>query len=265
VIRADDPGQFVAAWQRLGRILAAAWEGDRGLARQVLVERFLPGFEVALEGMLAGGRLTVLALFDKPDPLDGPFFEETIYVTPSRLPEATQAAIAGVAARAAAALGLTEGPVHAELRVNDAGCWIVEVAARSIGGLCSRTLSFGTGMTLEELILRHAVGLPIPSTCREGRASGVMMLPVPGAGILEAVTGVEEAQRVPGIESVALTCRPGHPLVPLPEGSSYPGFLFARGETPAQVEASLRAAHAALRFRLAPDLPMACPPAEGRG
>jgi biotin carboxylase len=263
VIRADDPDQFVAAWERLGRIMrAAARESHPDAARQVLVERFIPGFEVALEGMLAGGRLTVLALFDKPDPLDGPFFEETIYVTPSRLPDATQAAIAGVTGRAAAALGLSEGPVHAELRVNEEGAWIVEIASRSIGGLCSRSLTFGTGMALEELILRHAVGLPIPSTRREGRAAGVMMIPVPGSGILEAVSGVEEAERVPGIEGVALTCRPGHPLVPLPEGSSYPGFIFARGKTPAAVEASLRAAHAALRFEIAPELPVVGRPAE---
>jgi biotin carboxylase len=260
VIRADDPLRFAAAWRRLRDILAAA--AREGVlfpeaARQILVERFIPGFEVALEGMLVGGRLTVLALFDKPDPLDGPYFEETIYVTPSRLPEATQAAIATCAERAAAALGLREGPIHAELRVNEEGPWIVEIAARSIGGLCSRVLTFGTGMSLEELILRHAVGLPIVDTRRTEGAAGVMMIPVPGAGVLEAVTGVEAAERVPGIEDVALTCRPGHPLVPLPEGSQYPGFIFARGETPDAVEAALRAAHARLRFEIAAGLPMA--------
>jgi biotin carboxylase len=181
VIRADDPDQFVTAWRRLTRILdAAAREGDGEVARHVLVERFIPGFEVALEGLLVGGQLTALALFDKPDPLDGPFFEETIYVTPSRLPESTQEAIVSCAARAAARLGLSEGPIHAELRVNAAGAWIVEIAARSIGGLCSRTLSFGTGMTLEELILRHAVGLPLPDTKPAAGAAGVMMIPIPG-------------------------------------------------------------------------------------
>jgi biotin carboxylase len=184
VIRADDEAQFVGAIRRLENILrtpeAAAADGDA--ARQLLVEGFIPGREVALEGLLLRGELHVLALFDKPDPLDGPFFEETIYVTPSRLPSTVQAQIAACTARAAHALGLRDGPVHAELRVNRLGPWVIEVAARSIGGLCSRTLRFGTGLSLEELILRQALGMAIPSFERERRAVGVMMIPIPRAG-----------------------------------------------------------------------------------
>ncbi len=253
VIRADDPAQFVNAFRRIGTILrtpevVAMGEG----ARQILVEEFVPGTEVALEGLLVKGDLQVLALFDKPDPLDGPFFEETIYVTPSRLPATTQAAIADCTAAAAQALGLREGPVHAELRVNEHGPWIVEVAARSIGGLCSRTLRFGTGMSLEELIIRHAMGVEIVSMQRDRKPAGVMMIPIPQSGILQEVRGREEAERVPGIEEIKITIPIGQEVVPLPEGMKYLGFIFARDETPERVEAALRAAHRRLTFIITP-------------
>jgi hypothetical protein len=202
--------------------------------------------------MMDGGRLQVLALFDKPDPLDGPFFEETIYVTPSRLPADVQGAIVRCAADAAAALGLREGPMHAELRVNDAGPWLVEVAGRSIGGLCSKTLRFGTDASLEELVLRQACGLDVRSLGREGAAGGVMMIPIPQAGILRRVDGLEAAQAVAGVEEIDITARLHYPITPLPEGDSYLGFIFARGATPGAVEAALREAHARLRFEIAP-------------
>ncbi|MBI1845778.1 MAG: ATP-grasp domain-containing protein, partial [Candidatus Rokubacteria bacterium] len=224
VIRADDPEAFVAAAHRIAAILARDDAAAGGpAASDVLVEAFIPGVEVAVEGLLAGGALHVLALFDKPDPLDGPFFEETIYVTPSRLPEATQRRIADVTREACAALGLTEGPIHAELRVNERGPWVLEIAARSIGGLCSRTLRFGTGMTLEEIILRHALGWPVDSLARERRAAGVMMLPIPRAGRLLAVDGVEDAAAVPGVEDVTISIPLGQEVEPLPEGWQYLG------------------------------------------
>ena len=221
-----------------------------------LIEAYIPGVEVALEGLLDDGRLRVLALFDKPDPLDGPFFEETIYVTPSRLPAATQAAIAQATADAARALGLRVGPVHAELRVNDAGPWIVEVAGRSIGGLCSQVLRFGVDASLEELILRQAVGLPLGDVGRRDRAAGVMMIPIPAAGLMRKVDGVEAAAAVPLVTAVEITAPLHYPLTPLPEGDSYLGFIFARGETPAAVEAALRAAHSELKFTIEPLLPV---------
>ena len=196
------------------------------------------------------GELSVLTLFDKPDPLDGPYFEETLYVTPSRLPEAEQKEIAAMTARAAAALGLRDGPLHAELRLGAGGPFVVEVAPRTIGGLCSNTLRFGTGLSLEEIILRHALGVEIKPPPREGRAAGVMMLPIPRAGTLRAVRGREEAAAVPLIEEVAITIPLGQPVVPLPEGDRYLGFVFARGETPAAVEAALREAHHRLEFAI---------------
>jgi len=252
VIRANNPREFVAAASRLAALLDAI---DPMLgAKPFLVEHFIPGFEVALEGLLDHGALQVLALFDKPDPLDGPFFEETLYVTPSRLPEATQAAIARCAADAAAALGLREGPMHAELRINDQGPWIVELAGRSIGGLCSKTLRFGTDISLEELILRQACGMPIESTVRTSVAGGVMMIPIPGAGLLKRVEGVAESAAVPGVEAVDITARINYPIVPLPEGDSYLGFIFARSGTPVEVEAALREAHSRLRFRIQPSI-----------
>lgn len=250
VIRADAPAALVAAIQRLTRLL----QQGTPTAVPYLIEDFIPGVEVALEGMLDQGQLTVLALFDKPDPLDGPFFEETIYVTPSRLPPPTQAAIAETVQRAARALGLQMGPVHAELRINEQGPWMLEVAGRSIGGLCSQILRFGVDASLEELILQQACGLGVTTTERVGRAVGVMMIPIPAAGILQGVAGVEAAAALPGIDGVEITARLHHPITPLPEGESYLGFIFAHGEAPAAVEAALRAAHRQLTFTIVPEL-----------
>lgn len=261
VLRANNPEEFVAAWRRIEGILDDSEVAARGSlrappgahrsskpAREILVEDFVAGGEVALEGLLTQASLRVLALFDKPDPLEGPCFEETIYVTPSRLPRETQERIAQVASRGALALGLRDGPVHAELRVNESGPWVIEIAARSIGGLCSRALRFGTGMSLEELILRHALGADMPNPERERRAAGVMMIPIPRAGVLQEVGGLEEARAVAGIEDVAISIHAGQRLIPLPEGSRYLGFIFSRGETPERVEAALRQAHASLEF-----------------
>jgi len=244
VIRADNPQGFVAAQQRLKAIVS-------GSSEDFLIEQFIPGYEVALEGLVVNRRLHVLALFDKPDPLDGPFFEETIYVTPSTVPAGLQSAIAQCAERAVRAIGITEGPVHAELRYNENGPWLIELAARPIGGRCSAVLRFGDHkVSLEELILRHALGMALPSLQREHLAAGVMMIPIPGAGTLQEVSGVAEAKAVPLIEDVQITAHPGERLVPFPEGSRYPGFIFARGETPDVVESALRAAHRYLRFKL---------------
>ncbi|HYB74214.1 MAG TPA: ATP-grasp domain-containing protein [Candidatus Sulfotelmatobacter sp.] len=258
VIRADDPVQFVAAFRRIRTLLltpeirllqdeAADW---------ILVEEFIEGAEVALEGLLEGGRLRPLALFDKPDSLDGPFFEETLYVTPSRLPDRVQNGIVREAERAAAALGLAHGPIHAELRLNAGGPWVLEVAARTIGGLCSRALRFGLGMSLEELIIRDALGMEVAPD-REAAAAGVMMIPIPRGGVLKGVQGEAKARRVPGIEDVAITAKPDQDLVPLPEGSSYLGFIFARAASPQKVEGALRKAHRHLRFDIVPSLPVA--------
>ena len=254
VIRADGEAEFVAAFERIAAILVAPEVQALGEGtRRILVEGFVAGVEVALEGLLTDGQLKTLALFDKPDPLDGPFFEETIYVTPSRLSAAAQAAAREAAAAAARALGLCDGPVHAELRLDrdERGrdrAWLIEIAARSIGGLCSRTLSFGTGMSLEEIILRHALDLPIASLARERRAAGVMMIPIPRGGVLEETRGLDEARAVPSIEDVVIAMHKGQPVVPLPEGSQYLGFIFARADTPAAAEAALRLAHRRLAF-----------------
>ena len=256
VIRADDPAQFVAAFERLRAILQRpeAARSARRSAQEILVERFIPGPEVALEGLLTDGNLRVLALFDKPDPLDGPFFEETIYVTPSRLPAPVQREISACTAAVASALGLRHGPVHAELRVNAQGPWLLEIAPRSIGGLCSRALRFSDGLTLEDLLLRHALGLEVTALERERLAAGVMMIPIPKAGILRQVTGQEHAKQIAGIEDLRITIPIGQEVVPLPEGSRYLGFIFARDHTPASVESALREAHRQLTFVITPTM-----------
>jgi biotin carboxylase len=243
VIRADDPAAARAAEARIRSILADAGEDPDG---PILAETYEPGVEVAVEALLRGGELEVLAVFDKPDPLEGPYFEETIYVTPSRLPADHVRLVEETAEAAARALGLREGPVHAELRLDGDHVRMLELAARSIGGLCSRALRFGAGISLEEVILRHALGLPLGDHVRERGASGVMMLPIRRAGTLREVRGVDAARAVPGVSDVRITIAPGRPVVPLPEGDRYLGFAFARAETPAEVEAALRAAHAAL-------------------
>lgn len=252
VIRANTPDEFKNGFIRITKILSdpEVKRSNKDAAKIVLVESFIAGNEVALEGLIQNGRLTVLALFDKPDPLNGPFFEETIYVTPSRLPQAVQEKIAVCTQQACTAIGLKEGPVHAELRINEGCPFIIEIAARSIGGICSRTLRFGLGVSLEEIILRHALNMPIDSLkCQQG-ASGVMMIPIPKAGILAEVEGVSEASKVLGIEGVTIMIRRKQKVVPLPEGRRYLGFIFARGESPNSVEAALRKAHGALKFTI---------------
>lgn len=255
VIRADDARSFVAAWRTVLTILADPEVAGRGgdLGRTIMVEEFIPGIEVAVEGLLSAGTMRVLAVFDKPDPLDGPYFEETLYVTPSRYPDEVVSRIVRSVADSARAIGLCEGPVHAEVRLNAQGPFLIELAARSIGGLCSRALRFGTGMTLEELVLRHALDLPIDSIERERAASGVMMIPIPRAGVLGEVRGLDAARSVLGIDEITISAHVGKRLVPLPYGSSYLGFIFARGATPADVEAALREAHRKLDLVIGPE------------
>ncbi len=259
VIRADSVDQLHAAIKRTAKLVRSI----HGLAPvsvvSLLVESYIPGREVALEGILDHGRLDVLALFDKPDPLEGPYFEETIYVTPSRLSHNIQKEIFACTAEAARRIGLSTGPVHAELRINDDGPWIVEVAGRSIGGLCSQVLQFGAGGSLEEIILRQACGLDYDGGGKSEGSRGVMMIPIPGAGLLRSIGGLEEAMSAPLIESVEITAPLDNPLVPLPEGDGYLGFIFARGESPEIVEEALRQAHAKLVFRIDPLLPLVQP------
>jgi biotin carboxylase len=240
VIRANNELEFVEAFARIKK-----------LAPDLQVEDFIPGREFALDGLVTAGRLQVLALFDKPDPLDGPFFEETIYVTRSH-----EQAIFESAQRAVTALGLTQGPIHAEMRVNESGVWMLEVAARPIGGLCSRALRFEPGLSLENIILRHALGENVRDTRLEAGAHGVMMIPIPGAGVYTGVEGVEAARTVDGIEDVVITAKEGQTLVPLPEGASYLGFIFARGVSADAVTLTLRESHSRLKFQLSKALPV---------
>ncbi len=262
VIRADTPAQFATAVARIRALLESpevVVTREPALDR-LLVERYVAGTEVAVEGLLNRGTLRVLAIFDKPDPLEGPYFEETIYVTPSRLSDEVQAGIANCLAQSVRALGLTHGPLHAEFRINDAGVWVLEVQPRPIGGLCARALRFGPEkIFLEELLVRHALELPGSDLLREAEASGVMMIPVPSSGVFEAVAGVEAARATPHVTDVQMTARLHDTILAWPEGSSYLGFLFARAETPEAVEAALRAAHACLHFHITSPLPVAHP------
>lgn len=264
VIRANNEAEFTEAFARIRRLLqhkdvkilreeSAAW---------IQVESFIAGREFAVEGLVTHGTLRILAIFDKPDPLDGPFFEETIYVAPSRLSAAGQQELTRCAEQAVAAVGLTHGPVHMEMRLNAEGAWMLDIAARPIGGLCAGALRFRTTgvspvtISLEELILRHASGEDVSGYERETRAAGVMMVPIPQAGFYEGAEGLEEAERIAGVERIEITAKLRQKLVPLPEGASYLGFIFARSETPQQVEQALRDAHSKLRFHISSAIPV---------
>jgi hypothetical protein len=266
VVRANHREEFLAAAARVRRLLESPEVRSTREPHldRMLVEAYIPGREVAVEGLLTDGHLRVLAIFDKPDPLEGPYFEETIYVTPSRLLAAKQRAIEQSARDAARALGLSHGPLHAEFRINDDGVWPLEVAPRPIGGLCARALRFLPGpgektIGLEELLLRHALEFPGTESPREPLASGVMMIPVPKSGVLEAVAGEAAARAVPGISDLVITARLHDYIAAWPEGSSYLGFLFARGNYPEQVEQAIRRAHESLAFTITPRLPVEHP------
>ena len=266
VIRANDREEFLAAAARIARLLNTPeiQSTRESNLDHLLVEGYIPGREVAVEGLMTSGELRVLAIFDKPDPLEGPFFEETIYVTPSRLSEAEQSAIEKCARDSGRALGLSHGPVHAEFRVNENGVWPIEVAPRPIGGLCSRALRFSGGrdeepISFEELLLRHALEMPGRDTGREACASGVMMIPVPSSGVLESVQGEAAARETTGIAELIVTARLHDYMAAWPEGSSYLGFLFARGATADGVEQALREAHTKLKFGLTARLPVEHP------
>jgi len=263
VIRVNDREEFLAAFNRLRALMTAP---DIRLERDAahdgaLIESFVPGLEFAVEGVLTDGTFQPLAIFDKPDPLDGPFFEETIYVTPSQLSPLVQRRILDAVVAAAGALGLRHGPVHAECRVNDHGVYVLEVAARPIGGLCAKSLRFerpgrhGAAVSLEEVLLRHALGEDVSGYRRETRASGVMMIPIPARGILREVHGVDNARAIDGVD-VQITAKPDTLLVPLPEGRSYLGFIFAHGDDAAVAEQALRDAHAQLRFVIDREVPV---------
>jgi biotin carboxylase len=263
VMRADDEPGLVAAFNRLRSIVKAPdIRGERsGIHDTALIEGFIPGREVAVEGLMTAGRLRVLAIFDKPDPLDGPFFEETIYVTPSSLPFSDQAAIVQAVMSAADAIGLRHGPIHAECRLNDRGAFVLEVAARPIGGLCARVLRFAAGgaqnhaaISFEELLLRHAIGQQVAAYEREEAASAVMMIPIPRRGVFRSVAGIDQARAVPGIDDVRITAKPDQVLVPLPEGNSYLGFIFARADEPSSAVGALREAHARLVMDIEPEV-----------
>ena len=253
VIRANTSIEYIDGFNRIKKILkleSSRDECDADLLTTILVEDYVPGPEFAIEGVLDKGNLTVLALFDKPDPLVGPFFEETIYVTPTSYPDDVQSQIISTVQSACGALGLTHGPVHAEVRLDGDKVFLIDLAGRSIGGQCARTLSFGSGLSLEEIILTHAVGDDINQLNRESSAAGVMMIPIPAAGIFQKVSGVDKAEKISGIESVSIVPTSGDELIPLPDGNEYLGFIFAKGTTAQIVEKSLREAHNQLDFQI---------------
>jgi formate-dependent phosphoribosylglycinamide formyltransferase (GAR transformylase) len=267
VMRVDRASDFVWAFERLGRLLVSpdiVSERDDAHGR-ALIESYIPGNEFAIEGVMTAGVFTPFVIFDKPEPLVGPFFEETIYVTPSRASHAVQQAIVDQVAAAGRALGLRHGPIHAESRVNTKGVYVLEVASRPIGGLCARAVRFDDSLhprtlapsSLEEVLLRHALGEDISRWTPVERAAGVMMIPIPKRGVYRGVTNVEAALAVAGVDEVVITAKADEVILPLPESRSYLGFIFASGDDPARVEQSLRDAHATLAFDIEREIELA--------
>ncbi|ACZ42072.1 protein of unknown function DUF201 [Thermobaculum terrenum ATCC BAA-798] len=257
VIKANNPTEFIEAFSRIRNMLL---EDGSDPSTQILVEEYVPGFEIAVDGLLTNGELTLIAIFDKPDPMEGPFFEETIYVTPSRLSPNIQGRVVNLIQLASKAIGLKHGPIHAELRVNDDSIHLIEIAARAIGGKCSTILEYKLGMSLEELIIRHSLGNTASInwlTIKDNNiATGVMMIPIPRSGILNKVSGMEEALSIEGIENIDINIPLKSHVTPLPEGATYLGFIFAKGPTPEKVEYSLRKAHSLLKIEITPEIPI---------
>jgi hypothetical protein len=270
VLRANDPDQAWSAAERIRRVLAAAGHPD---TEPLLVEEYLPGPELSIDGLLGeDGDLSVTAIFGKPATPAGPTFEETLLVAPSGLPAGVLTEAIATAGRAARALGLISGPVHAELRIAEstgqhrpaaagggggAVPAMLELAARSIGGLCSRVLRFPGGATLEELVLANSLGQAAPAAPAAPAASyelprpcGVFMLPVPRPGRLRAVEGRDRVLAVPGITGLTITIPIGQRVLPLPDGDRYLGFIFAEADTRLEVEQALTTAYRLLRVNI---------------
>ena len=244
VLRVNSFKDFVKGFELLSDLLTEMKVKKRGgdQVKWILVEEYIPGKEVSIEGIVNEGKLKDLAIFDKPEPLEGPIFQETILITPSILDEHLEFSLLETAQIALKALGIRKGPVHIELRINDKGNYILECAARSIGGLCSKVLEFKGGMSLEELILRSALGRNVEKTQLIDKAKGVMMMPTEKRGILREIHGIKAALAVKGITDVQITIKPGEMLEPLPKGDRYLGFLFAEGKDQDTVKIALQEA-----------------------
>lgn len=253
VIRADEPESFAVAFRRLARLLEEPGVRVRGgaAADTILVEEYVPGAELALEGLLRDGNLEVLRLFDKPDPLEGPYFEETLYISPARVQEEVRSAVIEAIQDAVTAVGLRQGPLHAEVRLSPTGPVVLEMAPRTIGGLCGRAVRFADDASLEQIVLCHALGRPLDLRAAS-RAAGVLMLPIPGPGVLRRVDGLQAARALPGVREVTVSIARDSEVVPLPEGNRYLGFVIADGDAPDSVEATLRLAHRQLDVVIEP-------------
>jgi hypothetical protein len=253
VIRVDNEQQLVAALSRIFGIIESSGPEH---PRVVLIESYIPGSEYVVEGLLSGGNWQTIIIFGKPNPLEGPFFEETIYIAPPDLEIGVKRNMIEVVRRACAVYGLEHGPIHAECRVNEAGVWLIELTPRTIGGKCSRLFELGTSVALEDIVILNSLGRQV-SISPPTEFIGVMMIPVPGPGIVRRIEGINAASSVEHIEAIEIDVKPGQQLVPWPEGSSYPGFIFARGSRSQLVLNALNKAHKTLRFVLAPQLPLA--------
>ena len=245
VIRADNEDEFLRACERLRPIVASA-QGEFEQSH-VLIEEYIDGIEIAYEGYLYRGELHTITIFDKPDPLVGPYFEETIYVTPSALEVDLQLKIKSVLQDACNAYGLSTGAVHAECRIDqDKKIWILEIASRTIGGDCARILD-NENFGIEELAIMLAIEQPVEANMPD-QARGVMMIPIREHGLLKRVEGLLDANRVEGIDKIDIIISEGHELVPLPEGNQYLGYIFATADTAEKATAAIREAYAHLKF-----------------
>lgn len=256
VIRANDEHTLRQAYRRLRRIIRDHELDNGGRPPSAhLVERYLPGSELSCELLLQYGAPEVITEFGKPLPLTGPYFEESIYLTPPALGAALRREVHELSMAAAKALGFYHGPAHCEIRLTPDGPKVLEIAGRLLGGACAGSFRDRLGEDLDALLLRSALGerITLPAPADDAPTVGALMIPVPGEGRVVAVRGDDGARRVPGVRDVSLQTEPGEIVVPFPEQACYAvGFVSASGPDEAAVVGSLGQAAAQISLELTP-------------
>lgn len=249
VIRVDNTEQLKVACERLRPILA----DSPNIFEQthILIEAYIDGIEIAYEGYLQNKKLNTITIFDKPDQLTGPYFAETIYVTPSSLDNDLQLAIKMEIEKSCKAYGLVTGSIHAECRIDKNNkVWILEIASRTIGGDCARILD-NNNYSLEEMAILLSIGKNI-TIKKSKKARAVMMIPIKQKGLLKRVEGLSLANKVKHIDSIDIIINQGHELIPLPEGNQYLGYIFSSADTSEKATEAIRMAYDILTFITSP-------------
>ena len=207
--------------------------------QDLIIEEFVDGSEYALEGNLINSELNKIVIFDKPINYKEPYFEESIYIAPTGLPDKTQKEIVNLIGKACKKLGLENGPVHVEFKIHNKEIFIIEINPRMIGGLCSRCLSFGLFKTsLEEIALHAFLNNELKSIDLLSNFVGVLMIPTPISGKFISINK-NELESIPNVSGVEITVSENSNLLEPPFGDKYLGFVFSQGDSKEKVMESL--------------------------